>query len=212
MRVPVALSFVVLAACGGTAPDGSSSTDECVVRLHGKGGTGRPTTSSDGIAIVAPTGNGTGWGGAEWRYATERDVAAGLDIVRAAVDDAGCRSVVLHGFSNGAAFAAAAVCTGDELDGRLVGVIVDDPVTDAATLGCERPDVPLVVYWTGALAEIAPPGTDCESIDWTCAGRVTRDIADVTADLGVEPTPSPFEDHEWYLDAPDPMIWLNAAG
>lgn len=222
MRVPATLAclLIVVSGCGGADSTSTTSsvgspvgpTESCVVRLHGKGDTGAATVIDGEVAIVAPTGNGTGWGGAEWRYEDESALAAGLGLVRAAADDTGCRSIVLHGFSNGGAFTAAAVCSGDDLDGRLVGVVVDDPVADAATIGCDRPDVPLVVYWTGALESIAPPGTDCASIDWTCAGDSTRDIADVAAELGVEPTPSPFEEHEWYLDAPEPMIWLSAAG
>jgi hypothetical protein len=102
------------------------------------------------------------------------------------------------------------VCSGDTLGDRLVGVVVDDPVTDAATLGC-RADatVPIALYWTGALDATAPPGTDCDSIDWTCAGGRVRGIDAFAADLGVATTPSPFDEHRRFDDAPEPARWLS---
>ena len=116
---------------------------------------------------------------------------------------------MVHGFSNGASMAAALYCSGDDLDGRLVGVVVDDPVTDSATIGCAPADVPVTLYWTAALDDTAPPGTDCASIDWTCAGDTVRGIDAYAADLGIAPTTSPFDDHRWYVDSPVPFSWLG---
>ena len=160
--------------------------------------------------MLRPDGNGEGWGGREWRYDDPDERAAAIAVVREAVAAAGCERVALHGFSNGAAFAAALVCSGETLDGRLAGAVVDDPVSDAATLGC-RPDpsVQLALYWTGALGDIAPPGTDCAAVDWTCAGGAVRDIDEFAADLGVSVTPSPFDEHRRFDDAPEPARWLS---
>ncbi len=201
----------VAAGCGGDAPEPAAvSADDCIVVLHGKGGSGADPVVDEGVAFLAPEGNGEGWGGREWRYATDTDLAAGLDRVRGVVDDAACERVVLNGFSNGAAFAAALVCSGDTLEGRLAGVVIDDPVTDAATVGCSRdPDIPVVVYWTGALDADAPPGTDCASIDWTCAGGSVRGVDAFAADLGVAVTASPFSEHRPHVDAPEPADWLG---
>lgn len=207
----VALAVALLGACSGEGSGGdvAARSERCIVRLHGKGGDGAAPIVVDGIAILTPDGNGSGWGGRQWEYAKPDALDAGRAQVHAAVDRAGCARVVVHGFSNGASMAAALYCSGDDLSGRLVGVVVDDPVTDAATVGCAPADVPVTLYWTGALDETAPPGTDCLSVDWTCAGDRVRGVDAYAADLGVEPTASPFDDHRWYLDSPKPISWLG---
>lgn len=210
--VAIAPLLLVATSCGrGDSPEAEDVTsDRCVVRLHGKGESGSaPELSDDGVAILNPDGNGSGWGARQWEYDSVDARDAGRDRIADAADRASCRRVVVHGFSNGASMAAALFCSGDRLDGRLVGVVIDDPVTDAATTDCRPADVPVEVYWTTALDQIAPPGTSCESVDWTCAGDVVRGIGAFAADLGVAPTPSPFADHRWYLESPLPVTWLG---
>ncbi len=213
IRPVVCAAFAIATGCAGAADDEATPTAvtaaDCIVVLHGKGGTGAEPLLRSGRAVLAPDGNGEGWGGREWRYSNDADFSDALERVRRTVEGAGCERVVLNGFSNGAAFAAALVCSGDTLDGRLAGAVIDDPVTDAATVGCSRaPDVPVVVYWTGALEADAPPGTDCAPIDWTCAGGSVRGVEAFAADLGVTVTASPFTEHRPYVDAPEPAAWL----
>jgi pimeloyl-ACP methyl ester carboxylesterase len=185
------------------------SADRCVVRLHGKGAQGAPSTvDGDGVAVLSPDGNGTGWGSLQWDYDTDAGLEEATGIITETVDQAGCERVVVHGFSNGAAMAAAWMCTGDDLDGRLAGVIIDDPVTDESSDGCMPADVPVAIYWTGALDVTGPQGTECDSIDWTCDGDVVRGIDAYAADIGVEVTPSPYEDHRWYVESALPLTWL----
>lgn len=203
--------LVAAVACGGgDDPTEDVRAARCVVRLHGKGEAGAPpTVEGDGVAVLSPDGNGTGWGGRQWVYDTDAGVEAATGLVTAAVDEAACERVVVHGFSNGASMAAALLCTGEQLDGRLAGVIVDDPVTDAATEGCVSPEVPVAIYWTGSLDETAPPGTRCDSLDWTCDGGVVRGIDAYAAHIGAEVTPSPYDNHRWYVDSPLPLTWLG---
>jgi dienelactone hydrolase len=191
---------------GGRAP---VTAERCRVDLHGKGGDGAPARLDGDVAVLSPTGNGEGWGGREWRYASDDELAAAIAAVRTAIDDAGCERVAIHGFSNGAAAAAAMLCSGETFDGRLVGVLVDDPVTDDATAGCARPDdLPVDVLWTGALDEAAPPGTACADVDWTCAGATVRGIDAFAADLDATVTPSPHREHRRHDAAPQPAAWL----
>ncbi len=97
-------------ACGSGSENAQAvvvSSDRCVVRLHGKGSTGSTATIEDGVAILAPDGNGRGWEALQWDYNTEEEIAAGAGIVRMAIDSAGCDAFVIHGFSNGASMATA---------------------------------------------------------------------------------------------------------
>jgi hypothetical protein len=210
-RLTVTLGVIALASCGGGGDvERDVTADRCLVDLHGKGGRGGDPTLVDDVAVLRPDGNGDGWGGREWRYDDDDDRRAAIDIVRRSVEGAACERVVVHGFSNGAAFAAAMVCSGDTLDDRLVGVVVDDPVTDAATVDCRAdPAVPSALYWTGALDATAPPGTESDTVDWTCAGGRVRGIDVFAAELGVTVTASPFDDHRRFDDAPEPARWLS---
>jgi hypothetical protein len=209
-RRGAAVVLTVAAMFGCSSPDEAVTADRCIVRLHGKGGQGESSEVVDGIAILSPTGNGDGWGGRQWEYATSDDLDAATAVVSGAVDDAACERVVLHGFSNGASMVAAMVCSGTTLDGRLVGAVIDDPVTDDATVDCQpSAKVDSVVYWTGALDAAAPPGTPCDSVDWTCKGSEVRGIGPFVDDMGVTWKRSPYEDHRWHLDAPEPMAWLS---
>jgi hypothetical protein len=194
---------------GASSSTPAATAERCRVDLHGKGGAGSSPRLEDGVVVLTPRGNGEGWGGREWRYGGREEFDDAVATVRAAVDAAGCDRVAVHGFSNGASFAAAMVCAGETLDGRLVGVLVDDPVTDDATRGCARPDdVPVVVLWTGALDTIAPAGTACAEVDWTCSGGAVRGIDAFVDDLGLDATSSPYREHRRHDGAPQPAAWL----
>lgn len=208
-------------ACGGTAEpdlaaetappaiatDGSvAAAGRCLVRLHGKGGTGADTVTQGDVTIVSPTGNADGWGARQWLYFPDDDYEAARQIVVDSVG--GCVEVIVNGFSNGASFAASLYCRGETLDGRLVGVVIDDPVTDQAVEGCSGDQsVAVTLYSTGALEETATPGWSCDEGDWTCQGGRTIGIDAYAAALGVPPTASPFTDHQWFLDAPELDDW-----
>lgn len=209
----LAAAGLLAVSCG--SDDGKSAADvvadRCIVRLHGKGGGGEPTAvDAAGIADVRPAGNAEGWGGRQWLYFPDDEYAEARTVVADAIDALQCDRMVLHGFSNGGAFAAKLLCRGETFDGRLVGVVIDDPVADASTDGCDPASgVPAVLYWTGALVDDAPAGTDCSTIDWTCEGTTIVGIDQYAARLGLDITPSPHAEHEWYADAPEPTAWLG---
>jgi hypothetical protein len=69
--------------------------------------------------------------------------------------------------------------------------------------------VPAVLYWTGALVDDAPAGTDCSTIDWTCEGATIVGIDEYAVPLGLAVTPSPHADHQRYDDAPELAAWLS---
>jgi hypothetical protein len=208
--------WATAAACGGTTaapPVGTGSTavdsadGRCVVRLHGKGDSGRTREVDDaGVTNVWPDGNAEGWGGRQWLYfPDDRHDEARAVVVDAA---ASCDEVIINGFSNGASFAAKLYCRGEDLGGRLVRVVVDDPVTDAAVMGCEPSDqVGVALYWTGALEPPAVAGWDCAEGDWTCEGGSTLGIEAYADALGTEVLASVHRDHQWYLDAPALADW-----
>lgn len=205
---------LLAASCGSDSADAppteSVNADDCIVRLHGKGGSGATTELDNAIAIVSPTGNGEAWNGHQWEYSSADLLSATTGIVVDAIDAVGCSAVSVHGFSNGASFAAKLVCSGEDLGGRLRGVVVDDPVTDLSSAGCSpSPGVEVALYWTGELANTAPAGTDCGAIDWTCEGGSTVGIDAYAAALGVSAQVSPHDDHRWNLDAPEPWDWLT---
>ena len=205
-----ALTATVLQACGSSPATGNAvKADNCVVRLHGKGDRGSPTVVSNGIADVSPTGNADGWGGRQWVYFPDGQYAVARDVVSASADAAGCRRVVIDGFSNGASFAASMLCHGETLGGRVVGIVIDDPVTDAATEHCKRSAATKVaLYWSGALDAQAPAGTLCSTIDWTCEGGVILGIDAFAADIGASIHTTPSQQHDWYRDAPELTAWF----
>ncbi len=189
----------------------TSAPPDCLVRIHGKGGTGSETTASttggQTLQIVSPTGNADGWGGRQWLYFPDDSYTEARDTVDDAT--AACARIVLNGFSNGAAFVGKLYCRGETFDERLVGVVIDDPVTDEGTAGCAPPpDIEIALYWTGALTDQASIGVNCADIDWTCDGETVVGIDEYAARLGVEITPSPFQDHAWYTDAPETTAWF----
>lgn len=189
-------------------PDGSAP---CIVSLHGKGGDGGGVSSSNGVTLLFPRGNDDGWGGRQWNYLDAGRYAEAVSVVEASIDDAGCSAVAINGFSNGGAFAAKLYCQGETFGARVVGVVIDDPVPDAATAGCNPgASVEAKLYWTGGLLPTATAGTNCGNIDWTCEGGVIVGIDAFAAAAGLSVTPSPFTDHQPYSNAPEPMLWLGA--
>ena len=200
---------------GGTSSSAPASsvatTDRCIVRLHGKGGIGQPTVVVDGITEVSPTGNADGWNARQWLYFPDESFTEARDVVATALDETSCTTVVIDGFSNGAAFAAKLYCSGETFGGTVVGVVVDDPVTDASAANCQpAASVEVALYWTTALEAQSAPGTDCGAMDWTCEGGTLIGIDAYSGDLGASVMPSPFSTHEWYRDAPEIEAWLAA--
>lgn len=198
-----------------TAPSSTTSTTTtvpngrpCVVRLHGKGGDGADTWIDDGVAYLTPRGNARGWGGRQWLYFPEDNYERAVDVVAEAIEDDDCGPVIINGFSNGGAFAAKLYCRGETFGGRVVRVVIDDPVVDAAVLDCHpAPGVEVTLYWTGALESTAAPGWACENEDWTCEGDHTIGIDTYADALGVTPEQSKHSDHSWYEDAPELSNW-----
>jgi pimeloyl-ACP methyl ester carboxylesterase len=216
-----ALVVAALAGCGDdddggataptTLPDGFTA-ERCLVRLHGKSETGAEAQlRDDGVAELAPTGNGRAGEGHEWVYDPDEELDEAVATVADLVEEVGCTRVVLDGFSNGGAFAATVACRGETLDGALVGVVVDDPPPDEGVVDCAPAEgVELALYWTGALDEQAQPGADCDDLGWTCAGGRLLGIDAYAEALGVEAQDSPFDEHRWYRDAPEIDTWLAA--
>jgi pimeloyl-ACP methyl ester carboxylesterase len=187
-----------------------ATTQDCIVRLHGKGGSGQPSQDVDGVVEVSPDGNDDGWGARQWLYFPADRYDEARRIVEVALDDEGCDRAIVDGFSNGAAFAASLLCRGENFDNRVIGYIVDDPVPDRAVEGCAAPDgMNAVVYWTGGLDGSATPGADCASIDWTCDGGTMIGIEAYAEAIGVSVTASPFTDHQWHRDAPELTEWFG---
>ena len=144
--------------------------------------------------------------GGSGSYFPDADYDAARNTVAEAID--GCEQVIIDGFSNGAAFAAKLYCRGETFEGRLLRVVVDDPVVDEGVLGCQPdPSVDVTLYWTGALADMAQPGWDCAEADWTCEGGITIGIDAYADALGADVLDSPFDEHQWYLDAPELFEW-----
>jgi hypothetical protein len=189
---------------------GCRPLNPCVVALHGLGGNGRPAEHGvDGITYLYPAGNDAAGWGRRWLYGDEGSYAAARDIVRRAIDDNGCGQVVVDGFSNGGGFAGKLLCHGETFDGRVVGYVLDDPVTDrSGDGGCARPaGVAATMYWTGGL-DFAGAGTDCVASGWTCDGGslVGRDA--YAARLGVAVQRSIHGTHQPYLWPPEITAWL----
>ena len=224
----VALLAVLAFGCGGDADadgDGALSAEEvvaaadqagrlrnadgevdCVVRLHGRSQKGAPTTVTDRVVEISPTGNGRYGLGHQWLYAETENFEAGRFIVATAIANASCDNVVVNGFSNGGAFAARLFCDGVSFGGRLRAVVIDDPVADAITNGCQPPtdaDVEVVLFWTGVLEERLPPGTNCADVDFECAGSLIIGIDAMADNLATPVLPSAYEQHRWHRDAPE---------
>lgn len=214
----IGILAVTFVACGSESDDATPTSvapvgvtaERCLVRLHGRTGTGGPPVVHDAYAELSPTGNDEYADGHQWLYSTEERYIGARDIVARAISGAGCEHVVLNGFSNGAAFAAKLYCRGETFGGVVAGVVVDDPVPDEAVRGCSpAPGVPVALYWTGALRD-ANAGVECDSIDYTCEGSVLLGIDAFADELGTEIIPSPHAEHLWYRDAPELSDWLDA--
>jgi hypothetical protein len=160
------------------------------------------------VTVIAPSGNAEGWGGRQWLYFPEEHYVAARRVVADSVR--GCGQIIVDGFSNGASFAAAMYCRAETFDGRLVGIVVDDPVTDHAVDDCAPdPSVTVTLYSTGALEAMRPTGRQCADRDWTCEGAETIGIEAYAAALGTEILESPFDEHEWFVDAPETQAWRH---
>ncbi len=195
----------------GTVPS-DFDAERCLVRVHGRSDVGAPPVQRDGFAELAPDANEAfDGGGRVWIYDTDAAFDDARSRVLEVIDAAGCERVVLHGFSNGAAFTAALVCRGETFDGRLRGAVIDDPVPDDSSPDCAvDPSVEVALYWTGGLTE-ARAGASCSDLGWTCAGGDELIGVEELADrLGVEVNPSVHEDHRPYDDAPEVQEWLGA--
>ena len=204
----------LLASCGDDSDDRDATAttvampqERCLLVLHGKGGNGRETVVADGVAVISPSGNDSLGGDArQWLYFSEQEYEEAATIVRQAA--AGCESVIVHGFSNGGAFAAKLYCKGEHLDGRLLRVVVDDPVVDEAVLGCNpNPAVDVALYWTGALEDAAQPGRDCDELGWTCEGGTLIGIDAYAGALDTPAMPSLHDEHIPYDTAPELSQW-----
>ena len=187
------------------------SANRCVVRLHGKGGQGGDSTVEAGVATLYPEGNVAGWGGRQWLYFPQESYLTALAAITESVSAAECDTVVIAGFSNGASFAAKLYCGGETLNGALVGVVIDDPVTDAGVTECSpSPVVQAALYWTSALERSAPAGADCGAIDWTCEGGRSIGIEAYAVSLGLAVQASIHTDHQPYWTSPEIAEWLQA--
>ena len=198
---------------GGSPPiptNGTPIADACIVRLHGKGGAPAASTTENGVAVISPSGNAAGWGGRQWLYFPEDDYQAARSVVADALAAPTCARVVIDGFSNGAAFAAKLYCKGETFGGRVVGVVIDDPVSDHGVDGCApAAGVQVVLYWTGALEGQAVAGWSCTIADWTCEGGSTIGIAAYAKALGTPVRASPNHQHAAYFAAPEQWSWFT---
>lgn len=190
-------------------PSAAGATN-CLISLHGKGGNGSATKVSGNVVHIFPTGNGTGWGGRQWSYASNAEFAAARTTVADAASSARCTRVVINGFSNGGAFAAKLYCRGESLGGTLAGIVVDDPVPDHGTAGCSpAPGVRVALYWTGGLDDPAQPGWNCSEQDWTCEGGTTVGINAYAAAMRTNAKASPHSSHQRYENPPEHAAWLG---
>jgi hypothetical protein len=199
-------------AAGGDANNliGCRVLGRCVVALHGLGANGQPTELGiDGVRYVHPAGNADAGHGRRWSYGDDGAYAAAVAVVQRAIDENGCSRVVIDGFSNGGGFAGKMLCRGETFGGRVVGFVLDDPVTDrSADAGCARtPGVHVAMYWTGGL-DFAGPGFDCAAAGWTCDGGslVGRDAYAARVGVGVQP--SVHRSHQPFLWPPEVGRWL----
>jgi hypothetical protein len=183
----------------------------CVVWLHGKGGTGQSSfVNGRGVKEVVPQGNHPNPGGGYyWEYFPEGSYQVVRSIVASAITTNGCTRVVIDGFSNGGAAAGKLYCRGETFGGTVVGYVVDDPVVDHGADGCARPaGVRIRLYWTGAL-DGAYLHSSCSAGGWICDGDETIGVDAYAANLGSPWVKSPNSCH-CGLDAPPEFAaWLN---
>jgi hypothetical protein len=186
-----------------TRPQGQ----RCLVRLHGKGGDEAPTYSDQGVKVLTPRGNESGWGGRQWIYFPNGKYNQARKVVADALDREDCDTVIINGFSNGGAFAAKLFCKGETFDDRVIRYVVDDPVPDQGVIGCSPADsTDVTLYWTGAL-DYADAGWECDDDDWTCEGGETIGIDAYSAAMGTPAKQSQYGDHQWFQAAPELSAW-----
>lgn len=149
------------------------SGKKCIITLHGKGGAGGATWQNGDIAMISPTGNGDGggWGPAHWEYATPTTYNQALGLINNSLTPENCGQIVLIGFSNGASMASKVYCQGQTFGGKLVGVIVDDPVPDQAVDNCAPGSGVNVRLIMSNDLGFATDGMACPG-GWTCQGTL----------------------------------------
>lgn len=217
-RTLLTLAIVaVLAACSSTddSAEMPSTTfppelrsERCEVRVHGRSERGAaPFTAGDHVVVQPDANEPFEGGGRVWIYDSEETFADGRERLASVIDDAGCEVVALHGFSNGAAFAARLVCTGETFGGRLVGAVIDDPVSDDSSPDCQPDEsVEVALYWTGSI----PDEGSCSELRWTCAGGDELIGIERFADrLGATVQQSPETEHVVHPDPPEIQRWLQ---
>ncbi|MGE3328867.1 MAG: hypothetical protein AB7N61_26030 [Acidimicrobiia bacterium] len=96
-----------------------------------------------------------------------------LSVVNLALAEHDCGQIVVQGFSNGAAFAAKMYCRGETLGDRVVGYIIDDPVTDKGVDGCDpAAGMNVRLYHSTDIANTAGGGGPCRpTLTWFCDGN-----------------------------------------
>jgi hypothetical protein len=157
----------------------------CIVALHGKGANGAPTYQSDGTFLIAPNGNAAAGSGRQWIYASPDEFAQASEIVASAITSVGCTQVVVAGFSNGGALAAKLYCRGVTFGGRVVGFIINDPVTDQSIEPCSPSAPNVVLTQSDELSGYIGAGGPCPSA-WTCEGSLFSQAV-YAARLGLTP-------------------------
>lgn len=201
-------------------PPPPPSGQRCLVYLHGRGGNGYPTETQYDAAgsyeHIRPSANESyALGGRVWIYfhpAYPDIYATGypemLSGIKAAIP-ASCGRIILMGFSNGGAAAAKIYCQGETFNGRLMGVIIDDPVTDTGTQSCNHaPSLPVVLYITGGL------GTDTGNCYFagnpyyfTCQDDTRLSPAQYASGLGTVVKQSIHTSHTPYIYPPELYQW-----
>lgn len=163
---------------------------KCTIVLHGAGGGSIGSSdwgryNGQAVSLVQPRSpNGNFWlydGLHNFQYdpTSSTDETYYNDTVASitdAVNAAGCTgSLLLMGQSNGGAMAAKMYCRGYNFNGRLAGLILDDPVPDQAVLNCRPQSLKYKVYLysdglTNEANQAAPVGYRCSSMPsgWYC--------------------------------------------
>jgi hypothetical protein len=163
----------------------------CYVGLHGWDGYGEDGLPGLTATNIQPNGNiALGYNNVYktntfmWMYYDDQfdypasrypqaSYSGALAVVRAAVAARDCGQIVVQGFSNGGAFAAKLYCRGETFGGRVVGFIIDDPVTDKGVDNCARPaGVRVKLYHSTDLMATAGAGGPCRPyLTWFCDGN-----------------------------------------
>ena len=173
----------------------------CVVFIHGAGWSGAPYTEDWGDkTFIWPYSGNDEWphfwlyDGPFLTYGDD-DTAynAAVDNIRNSIDANNCGPVMITGASNGGAFLAKMYCRGEDFDGRLWAVHVDDPVPDAGVLNCTpSPTVirTMFTHSTQLVEEAAElPGGVCSATtsmygSWYCEDDRALTLAEYEAAIG----------------------------